>query len=249
MLERLWQGRGYVERDYKSVPEFSAFEEFGGNRLPRNEWKERIDYLNEQQAQPYHWHKRYVKIRSQSRYPYCWMWGTCCALETAFAMQGVGSPHLNAHAAAYRGKRGAMRGGFGVEACRYIQSFGVPQESVLKGYVKQRSWSKEVQENADKHKLVDFQELGKNDFDGVVSALIGENPQPVTLALSWWRHLVAGIGVAHKGRDFGIIIANSHGTRYSAGGLKGGYGILWGKKAVPFESVAVRHAKARSEVQ
>lgn len=244
----LFKGRGYIPRDYKSVPEFSAYPELGVTRLPRSQWKERVEYLNEIQGMPYHWHKQYAKIRSQSRYSYCWMYGTVCAVETSYAMQGVGSPHLNAHAAAYRGKRGANRGGFGVEACRYIQASGIPQESVLAGYVKQRSWSPEVQANADLHKLVDFHEIGSNDFEGCVSALIGENPQPITLALRWWRHLVCGLGVAIKGNDVGLIIANSHGTRYSAGGKSGGYGILWGRKAVSFESVAVRHVKARSEV-
>jgi hypothetical protein len=242
-------GRGYVERDYGSVPQFSVYEESPIKRLPRGEWKSRIEHLNEAGAQPYHWHKLYVKIRSQSRFPYCWSWGTCCAIEVAYSMQGVGSPHLNAHALAYRGKNGALRGGFATEACKYIQEYGVPQESVLGGFVKQRSWSKEVQANADKHKLVDFNEIAKNDLDMLVSCLIGESPQPATIALSWWRHLVCALGVTiDKRGNVGIIFANSWGTKYKEGGLDGGYGILWGKKAIPYESVAVRHVKSRTEV-
>lgn len=244
------QGRGYVERDYASVPQFSAYPEAAASRLPRSEWKSRIDHLNELGAQPFHWHKRYVKIRSQSRFPYCWSYGTVCAMETAYAMQGVGSPHLNGHALAYRGKKGKLHGGFATEACKYIEKYGVPQESVLKGYVRQRSWSNEVQANADKHKLVQFEEIAKNDIDALVSCLIGEDPQPSTIALSWWKHLVCALGVTMDRRgNVGIIFANSWGTKYKEGGLDGGYGILWGRKAIAYEAVAVRHVKARSEVR
>jgi hypothetical protein len=164
-------------------------------------------------------------------------------------MQGVGSPRLNAHALAYRGKSGMLRGGFATEACKYVEKYGVPQEKVLKGYVKTTRWDVAVQKNANKHKLVDFNEIAKNDLDALVSCLIGENPQPCTIALSWWKHLVCALGVLLDKRDnIGIIFANSHGKKYKRGGLDKGYGILWGKESVPYESVAVRHVLARDEV-
>ncbi len=239
--------RGYIERDYVAVPEFSAFNEFSGDRLPRSQWKERVEHLDAIKGQPYHWHKKYCKIKNQRSTNYCWCYGTVAALETSLATSGIGGIELNAHATAYRGKRGVNRGGYGVEACRYIQDFGVPEESVLSEFTKTRNWSEDVQKNAALHGLADFRELGRSDFEGVVSALIGPDPSPVTLAFSWWRHLVCGLGVAINGSDVGLIIANSHGTRYKAGGLSGGYGIIWGSRAVPFESVVVQFPRARWE--
>lgn len=240
--------KGYVERSYTDIPEFSVYPEFSGSRVPRQQWKERIDYLNELQIMPYHWHKHEQPIMSQKAWPYCWSYGTVGAVKTAYSIQGVGHVDLNAFALAYRGKRGLRAGGFAVEACGYIERFGIPTHKDIPEFKKTTSWSDSVKRRASKHKLVEFEELGRRDFDGVVSALIGERPAPVTLAFSWWRHLVLGLGVTYdKSGQFGLIIANSWGTKWGAGGLGGGYGIIWGDKAVPFESVVVRAVKAREE--
>lgn len=242
---------GYIPRDYEEVPEFSAFNEFSGDNIPRSQWSELIDHHNEHQSMPVHWHKKYLNIESQGSWGYCWMYGTVACVANRYAMQGVGNPNLCAWASAYRGKSGRNVGGYGVEACRYIQDFGIPSQDVFPEFTKNMNlWkSKEVIESADKHKLVDFEEFGRSGiFDSVVSAILNpDDPSPCTLAFTWWGHLVAGVGVAKKGNDFGLIIANSWGTQYNAGGESNGYGILWGNKAVPFEAVRVRKVKARDE--
>jgi len=243
-------GKGYILRDYKSVPEFSAYPEYSGRRHDRSQWKQLIDMHNANQSMPVHWHKKYCKIKSQKRTNYCWMFGTVACVENRLAHQGISGVDLCAFATAYRGKQGRNRGGYGVEACRYIDQFGIPDCKVYPNFSKDMSlWKRpEVIASSSANKIVSFNELGRNDFEGAVSALIDDvDPRPVTLALSWWRHLVCGLGVAYNGRDYGIIIANSHGTQYSAGGEKNGYGILWGRKAVPFESVAVGTVLARKE--
>ena len=241
---------GYEPRDYVAHPEFSAFPEYSGHRYPRSQWKELIDLANANQTMPYHWHKKYQKIQSQGRTNYCWMYGTVAAVSNRYAMQGIDSLDLCAFATAYAGKRGANRGGYGIEACRYIQEYGIPTKDVFPEFKKDMSlWARsDVIRSANQHKLVSFDEFGRNDIEGVISAILDPvDPRPCTIALSWWRHLVAAVGVAEKNGDFGLIIANSHGTRYSAGGLGGGYGILWGRKAVPFESVSVSAVKVRTE--
>jgi hypothetical protein len=127
-----------------------------------------------------------------------------------------------------------------------IQQYGIPQTSVLPEYTKTRRWSNEVQSNADKHKMVSFMEIGRRDLDSVVSALL-MSQCAITVAFDWWRHLVVALGVAYKGGEWGLIVANSWGTKWSQGGESGGYGIIWGKKAIPFEAVAVKYVKAREE--
>ena len=240
--------KGYIERSYTDVPEFSVYQEFSGSRVPRSQWKERIDYLNDLQIQPYHWHKHEVSIMNQRSYPYCWAYGTVGAVKTAYSIQGAGHVDLNAFALAYKIKNGKRQGGFAVEACKGIQKWGIPHHRVLPEFKHTIHWDERVEFSAERHQLVDFEELGRRDFDGVVSALIGPRPAPVTLAFSWWKHLVLGLGVCYDGSgNFGLIIANSWGTKWSGGGKGGGYGIIWGDKAVPYESVVVRAVKAREE--
>ena len=240
--------KGYIERSYTDVPEFSAYPEFSGSRVPRSQWRDRIAYLNDLQIQPYHWHKHEQDIMNQKSWPYCWAYGTVGAIKTAYSIQGAGHIDLNAFALAYKIKNGARRGGFAVEACKGVQRFGLPTHKQIAEFTQTSHWDEKTEFAASKHKLVEFEELGRRDFDGVVSALIGERPSPLTLAFSWWKHLVLGLGVVmDKSGSVGLIIANSWGSRWSGGGMKGGYGIIWGEKAVPYESVAVRAVKAREE--
>lgn len=243
--------RGYVERDYKSYPEFGSYREFSGGYIPRSEWIGRIEHLNEIKGQPVHWHKAKCQIKQQARTNYCWCYGTVSGIETAYAMSGISDIELNAHAVAFRGKRGANKGGFGLEACHYVQDYGIPETQVLAEFTKTVRWSDPVQQNASQHKLYEFEELPRNDsFEAVASALLGDKPCSCTVAFSWWRHLVLAVGVAVRRRNqFGLIIANSWGKNWSLGGEVGGYGIIWDErgKADPFEAIAIRGVKARKE--
>lgn len=238
------RGRGYLNRSYIDCPEFSAYPEYSGDRLPRSQWKERIEHLNEIGGQPYHWHQAEGNkiIHSQRSTPYCWMYGTVAAVQNCLLRQGVGYVNLNPFATAYLGKRGRMKGGFGIEACGYIEEFGIVEEEYLPEFTKTFRWSDDAKENAKKHKLVDFEELPKNSMDAVVDAILCERC-PVTVAFSWWRHLVCCVGVAVKGDDFGLICVNSWGSNWG----ENGYTTLWGKKAVPYEAVAVRQVRSREE--
>jgi|TARA_Y100000033_G_C2733327_1_gene104562 hypothetical protein len=236
--------KGYRNRSYVEHPEFSAYPEYSGGRLPRSEWKGRIDHLNEIGGQPYHWHKAEGNkiIHSQRSTPYCWMYGTVAAVQNCLLRQGVGYVNLNPFATAYLGKRGRLRAGYGIEACKYIEDYGITEKEHLPEFTRTMRWSGEAKENAKKHKLVDFEELPKNSTDAVINAILCERC-PVTVAFSWWRHLVCCVGVERKGDDYGLIIVNSWGTNWG----NNGYETLWGKKSVPFEAVAVRQVRSRDE--
>jgi len=245
--------KGYEARDYEAYPSFSGYPEWSSGYLSRSEWKDRIDYLNSIKGQPIHWHKKRCKIKNQKSTNYCWAFGTVSAVETAYAMSGIAGLELNAHAVAYRGKRGRNRGGFGLECCKLIQEAGIPETKDLPEFTRALSWSSELQKEASKHRLHEFEELPREDsFEAVVSALIGNKPSPTTVAFSWWRHLVVALGVAvTKKNQFGLIVANSWGTNWSLGGETGGYGIIWDKegKADPFEAIAIKGVKAVREKQ
>lgn len=243
-------GKGYELRDYKSDTPFCTYREYSGERIPSHEWKDRIDYLNKIQGQPVHWHKRFRNmIMSQKSTNYCWQYSVIAGMKNAYARQGVGHVRLNAYATAYKGKRGANRGGYVLEGARYVQQFGVCEETVLPEFKKSTRWNSEQEANAEKHKLAEFEEFGRSDLDGVVSALIGPQPCAVAIALSWWRHAVLAVAATvNRARQIGLVIANSWSTSWSSGGESNGYGILWGKKAIPYEAIAIRHVTARGEV-
>lgn len=251
-FEQGW--KGYELRDYASNPEFCAAPEFSGKLYPRKDWIELIELQRKNLSSPKHVHDmNSVKPMSQKSTNFCWMYGTVACVLNRYAAQGIDpSPKLNAFATAALGKKGRNRGGYGIEAVRYIEKWGICTTDVwrefdwnLKNYNKE-----EVKASAARHRIVEFEEFSREGiWDSVVSALLCPiNPCPVTLAYSHWRHLVAGMQVTYRGSksrpEFGITFMNSWGNW---GSKKDGYGTFYGQKAVPFESIAVRSTKVRSE--
>lgn len=244
--------RGYIPRDYRAVPEFSQYQEYTGKMYPKSDWVELIELQKENKTSPYDVHKHNkVPVLDQGRYGYCWMYGTVACVLNRYAAQGLDPvPALNAHGTAALVKNFRNQGGFGVEAAKGIQKFGIPEFKVWPKFSNDRSLQNKasVKANSKKHKLVTFEELPRNAFEAVMSALICPiDPVPLTLAYSDWRHLVGGMRAVYRGSgrslDFGIEFVNSWTERYG----EKGYGTRWGKKAVPFESVVVRSVKAREE--
>jgi C1A family cysteine protease len=236
------RGKGLALRDYSEHPEFSGYSQFT-DRIPRNEWVSRVEYLNETNSQPYHWHKAYCPIKNQGSTSLCWMFGLVSGVENRLAAAGT-PVELNPYATAYKARGTDRKGGFGLEAAKIVNEIGCPSTKTSPGFKKTQRWDKETTKDANRHKIAEFHELGKDDLDGAISALL--SGYPCTLAISSWRHLVLGVGVV-RGRDWGVIFANSWGKRFAKGGMRDGYGVLWGKNAVPYESIVIKHAKARSE--
>ena len=240
--------KGYVPRDYEQFPEFCAFQEYSGKIYPRKDWRELIELQKKHGSSPKHVHLfNEIGILNQRSTPYCWMYGVVgCVLNRA-AAQGIQPvPKLNAQATAAMGKRYRKKGGFGIEACKYIEKYGIPTTDVWPEHSFNRDLENrpEVKASAALHKIVTFEELPRNNFDAVMSALICPvDPVPVTLAFMWWRHLVCGLEGLWNGCEFGLGWAISWGTRYG----KNGFGEVFGRKAVPFEAVAVRSVKSITE--
>jgi len=242
---------GYESRDWDLHPEFSAEPEFSGPIYPRKDWVELIELQRRNKTSPMHIHKgNDIPVRSQGRYGYCWCWGLVNAIRNRYAAQGIDpNPDLNAHGTAAMWKRYANRGGYGSEACLAVEKYGIPTYEFWPAYSNDRSLEKDprVAENRKKHKLVKFEEMPKDSFDAVMSCLIGIDPSPVTLAYSWWRHLVCGLQGLYRGTgrgvEFGFGFVNSWGKQWGSQG----YGEVWNAKAKPFEAIAVRSVSAISE--
>ena len=243
---------GYESRDWSLHPQFSAHREYSGTIYPRKDWVELIELQKKNRSSPMVIHKgNKIPVGNQSAFPFCWCWATIACVSNRYAAQGIDPvPPLNPHATACMGKRYRRQGGFGVEATQYIQQYGIPTLDVWPAYSMDRSLEKdpEVIESCKKHKLVTFQEMPRNSFDAVMSALIDPvDPSPCTLAFSWWRHMVAGLQGLYRGSgrniEWGFGFVNSWGAKW---GNKG-FGTVWNSKAKPFESVAVRAVKATQE--
>ena len=191
---------GYVPRDYASHPEGTALPFASQPDIPVSQWRERIDYMTEIGAMPYHWHLKLGKraIMNQRKTNYCWCYGTVAAVTNCYAVQGIGHIKLNAHAVAYLGKRGRNKGGYGLEACEYIKEYGIPETHALPEFTKTLRWDRLVRDNAKQNGIVSFEEIGRDRFGSVVSNLIGDDPAPCTVAFEWWRHLVTALGVTYR---------------------------------------------------
>ena len=244
--------RGYELRDWDLRPQFSAHQEYSGAIYPRKDWVELIELQKKNRTSPMDIHKgNNIPVESQGRYGYCWMYGSVACITNRYAAQGIDPvPNLNPHSTAAMGKRYRNQGGYGIEATSFVQQRGIATYDTWPQYSNNRSLETDPKVIADckKHKLVTFEELPRNDFDAVMSALIDPiDPSPATLAFSWWRHLVAGLCGLYRGSgrsiEWGLGFVNSWGTKW---GDKG-YGTVWNSKAKPFESVAVRSVKAVKE--
>jgi hypothetical protein len=237
--------KGYEPRDFKSEPFGSIVPEAKIAQIPKKDWRELYEFGMKAESFAIHAHKRNkVKILNQGSLPYCWMFGTVCAVMTRYAIQGIDPvPYLSATAPAAQGKKFRKRGGWAAEAVRYINEFGIPtvdkwpERSLDRRLVK----SSEVKKSADRHKVTQFQELPSEDFEIAMSALL--QGHVVTLGLSWWKHLVCGLAPIYENGQWGILFANSWGESW---GDKG-FGKLFGRKAIAHEYFLVEHVSPRSE--
>ena len=67
---------------------FVAFPVFR-EALPKSDWVELIELQKKNQSSPLHVHKgNDVKVLSQGRYGYCWMYGTVNCILNRYAAQG-----------------------------------------------------------------------------------------------------------------------------------------------------------------
>jgi hypothetical protein len=244
--------RGYKSRDWDLHPEFSSHQEYSGKIHRRQDWVELIELQKKNKSSPMDIHKgNNLKIQNQGRYGYCWLYGVANCILNRYASQGIDPvPDLNPHATAAMGTRYKNRGGFTIDATNHIEKYGIPTFDVWPQYSNKRSLEKDpkVIASCKRHKIVTFEEMPRNSFDAVMSAMIDDvDPSPCSLAYSWWRHLVGGLRGEYRGSgrniEYGLSFVNSWGKKWG----DNGYGTVWNSKAKPFESVAVRSVKAVKE--
>ena len=229
---------GYIARDYQALPRgrVAYTAPFDLTPIPKSEWKDRIDYLKEQKAGL----KDVVVAHSlkpsdQNGYRYCWAHGTVNAMRVLRAKEGQPYADLSATAVAAQIKNFRDQGGNTFDAIPFVAEHGVPtfanwpQNKVDRKYV-----TEAMKDEAARYKLTEWYELEPNDFEQKATCLL--NGIPVVAGYSHWGHMICDLELVYKGDEFGVHFMNSWGEDYG----EGGFGELWGRKAVSFDQAAPR---------
>jgi hypothetical protein len=247
---------GLIERDYASEPIGTVCGQWDGGYIPRDEWPERIAEINRLKLSPILFHKFYgVPVLNQDITKYCWCYSVVAGVMNRLAFMGINDPvpHLSATAVAAVGTNFRNIGGYCTRAVQYIQDQGgVPNVQVWpNGYHLDQLYKNrpEVADSRRKNQLTEFIDFGQ-DLDAAISAMLGEEPIPVTFSLPWWRHAVCGLEVLDTGKGdpksldrYGIRFVNSYGPEWE----NGGFGEFYGKRMESWELVGISHVKARKE--
>jgi len=242
---------GGMQRDYNSAP-------FGSASRPskdfqytfesdRGKLRDRIQRADENKTAPDDWRiSADVPVLDQGQWGYCWFFGCCGAMLNCYAMTGGVVPHLNAFPTAYRIKNGRNEGGWGEEALRGIEQYGVVEDSLWPGLeAKMSNWDRqEVKANAALHKVTESLELPRRDILALVSVLTDpRNPRPVTVGYDWWGHLIYAVRAGWKDGKFLVKIVNSWKETW------GEKGTAWltESKAIASEQIAIQRVSTLAQ--
>jgi hypothetical protein len=229
---------GYDGRDFDK---YAISQPFTSDIIPRSDLPDIIQEREERGITLADLHaKMKIPVLNQGSLPYCWCYGVVGAMQVSYAQQGGYVPHLSATSAAAKGKNYVKRGGWGEEALRYIERFGVSTvEHWPEAQLSSRFDTAEQRENAALHKVtprVGFEELPSNDFDALATALL--KGWPVTMGLNWWGHLVFALRpvIIERG-SFGIEIMNSWGERWE----NRGKAVLRYERSLAAEQIVIKN--------
>lgn len=231
---------GYVPRDFSAVPFASVCNASTRKRIPREEWKERIEEKERKQATLRHL-QRYLKIPvlNQKTASYCWCYGTTKGIMYTYGKAGYEVPHLSATSLAAKITNYQNRGWWAAAAIEGSKKVGI---STLQYWpdaaIDRRYDTAEQRENASLHKAVEYEELESNSFDDLATSLLCDDP--TTMGLLWWGHLILAVRlVVLKNGGFGVDFDNSWSEDWGTEGT----GILTEEKATAYEQFAIRSVK------
>lgn len=240
------EGFGYVPRDYTEVPEgeleFSI--PFDLPIIPRAQWPDLIKKQAEDRSRVSD-HRHYHKLKSsnQNPLPYCWIHGCVNAMRLKRAMMRQPYADLEPTAPGALIKNFRRVGGNTPESVKHLAREGCPTTRFWKPNSLSRAQvTPEMKENALLHRITEWYELKRNNFDQLATALL--HGFPCVIGLSWWSHMIVAMDLVDLGRgEFGVLIWNSWGD----GWKDQGEAVLPERKATAFDQIAVRQVTIRTD--
>lgn len=228
--------RGYIPRDFSEHPLYGSYDAYSEPLIPRSEMKDRIEYRVKTKTSLLDtFREKKVPILNQKNLGYCWVYGVVGGMMMVRAKSNLPTIGLSATSAGAKIKDYRNVGGWGEQAIKGIDKYGVSTFNYWPEAKLDRSLdTPEQRANAELHKFTEVEELKSNSIDHVLTALL--NNHPVTLALNWWRHLVYALDVVYDRGKLMVLIANSWGDDWSDGGL----GLLDLSRATPHEAFALK---------
>lgn len=234
---------GYIPRDYNALPmgKVAFCAPFDLPIPPRNEWPDRIDYLNEQKATAWHIIQSAKLIASdQARTNFCWAHGMVNAMRIIRAMNGQPYKELSAAAVAAQITKFRNEGGNNYMSIPFLAKHGVPTVNEWPANAIDRQYVTEAMKaEAAENTLSEWYELEpKNEEQKMACLLYGF---PVPAGYMDIGHMMCAVKPMYRksgsGYEFGSLDWNSWGQDYN-----GGTGCMerWGSKFRSFDQCAPR---------
>ena len=229
-------GSGYIPRDW-SVDPFGGFAApFNLPTIPRSEWprmieeREAIGVTNRQLLKEFA-----IAPLNQGQTNYCWCNAVVSALHIILAGQGSLFERLSPASAAAPIKGFQNRGGWGIEAVKWIAEHGINSvDEWPANKIDKSLYTTENKAKAARRKITEWYDLKPNSIDQLVTCLL--NGIPVALGLDWWGHEILAVDPAIENGNLVIVIQNSWGEGWGDKGL----GKLSEAKARAADQVAPR---------
>jgi hypothetical protein len=208
--------------------------------LPRDEWADRIEHMEEYEsrlsdlAAAADW-----EVKHQNGTNFCWGNGVVMSAELRRIAQGL--PHVPLSPASVCCPITGFRnqGGYGFNAAKLMIEHGVIPESLWPPNVygsdaKRNYHTDENWEVAKDYRTLEWWDCDGYDFDLLMTLLIVYRAAP-PVGFNWWRHLVTAVDAVVTGPgQFGIRIANS-----GLGRGPDGWSILQERLAAKFSEMIV----------
>lgn len=215
-------GRGRVPRDYEKEP-FGSLpfaKPVTAKPIPRAEWRERIQALIAKKSVVSEMSRRAgVKTKNQGSTNFCWAFAPTLCVEIARVLAGEKYVELSPAAVACPVNDFRNVGNWAPKAIAYYAKHGgVPVEMWPQAAIDPRYDNDKTQAIREQHRVKDWLDLPRNNFDYLMSELL--RLRAVAIGLDAWGHEVTACDpVILKDGRFGVRIWNSWSDQWGQRGM------------------------------
>jgi len=226
----------------RSVPAIRSFGDVF-TVIPRSKWPEMIKVRDTAGAWPAD--ACNFKCRDQDGTSFCWANGPCAAIDIVRSQMGLPWVEVSAASVACKINGFVNRGGWGVDAVKYLASTGGCASSMWPNTAISRQYDNSTtMADRPNRMALEWIDLDAGKFDQLATALL--LGYPVAVGYNWWRHEVVAVRLVETSPGvFGVEIRNSWGdwgnkNRWG----QSGFSVLSEHKATPDDAQLLRAVTA-----